>query len=102
MVPFPFAEGKGHKWRPAVVFSATRFHKKYGICWVAMITSADNPAWPGDIALTALASTGLSVPSSIRPAKIAAMQCDVVKPVGGITPKLLEKVTAFMHKSIGN
>ena len=102
VVPFPFAEGKGHKWRPAAVVSSASFHKKYGLCWVAMITSADNAAWPGDIPIAPLKATGLSASSCLRPAKLAAMQCDAAKVIGRITPTALSRTVAFMRAQLAD
>jgi mRNA interferase MazF len=41
---------------------------------VAMITSADNEAWPGDVAIADLARAGLPASSVVRPAKIACIE----------------------------
>lgn len=101
VVPFPYAEGKGRKWRPAIVISSAAFHKKYELCWVMMITSAANPPWPGDIAIPLLPGAGLSTPSVIRPAKIAALQIDAARKIGKIPPELTKKLSAFVRQQTG-
>jgi len=100
LVPFPFSEGKGHKWRPALVISTPVFHKKYGMCWAAMITSADNPPWPKDIAISPLKNTGLTAPSVIRPAKIASLQIDKARKIGKVAPEYLEETVEFIENQL--
>jgi mRNA interferase MazF len=39
-----------------------------------MITSAENRAWPGDVAIPSHPRTGLPVPSVVRPLKIATIE----------------------------
>ena len=100
IVPFPFAEGKGHKWRPAVVISSPEFHEKYKLCWVMMVTSAENPSWPGDIKISSLRKAGLGNPSIIRPAKIATLQVDSVKKIGKISVEISKKLAGFIRNNI--
>lgn len=72
VVPFPYADRLAEKRRPALIVSNQKlaFH---GLIWVAMITSAGNEAWPGDIAVTDLRRSGLPAPSVVRAAKIACI-----------------------------
>lgn len=79
-VPFPYVERETRKHRPAVVISARSVQERHGLLWVAMITSASNPAWPDDIEIGDLALAGLSKPSVIRPVKVATVEvarCEV-------------------------
>lgn len=98
IVPFPYAESKGRKWRPAVVVSSAAFHKKYELCWVMMITSAANISWPGDVAIPSLPSAGLATPSVIRPAKLASLQINVARKIGKAPPELIKKLAVFVRK----
>lgn len=68
-VPFPFANVKEVKVRPALILSSAKyFNAKVGLSMLAMITSL-KPArdrWPTDIVIEELQLTGLPVPSIIR------------------------------------
>jgi len=47
---------------------------RFGLIWVAMITSADNAPWSCDVAIADLARAGLPAPSVVRTAKIACIE----------------------------
>ncbi len=67
VVPFSFTDRASHRRRPAVVVSvAESLGARVGHSVLAMVTSADNPAWPHDVAVTDLAAAGLPCPSVIR------------------------------------
>jgi mRNA interferase MazF len=72
IVPFPYSGRLAEKRRPAVVVSNRKLHA-LGLVWIVMVTSADNPSWPGDISITDLKRTGLPASSIVRPAKIACI-----------------------------
>ena len=72
VVPFPYADRLAEKRRPALVISNRKL-ATHGLVWVAMITSADNEAWPSDVAITDLKRAGLPAASVVRPAKIACI-----------------------------
>lgn len=72
VVPFPYADRLAEKRRPALVISGPKL-APFGLIWVAMITSADNEPWPGDVEITDLARAGLPAASLVRPAKIACI-----------------------------
>jgi mRNA interferase MazF len=66
-VPFPFTDRTATKNRPALVLSdPANFNARAGHSVMAMITSADNPPWPLDCALSDLAAAGLPAPSKVR------------------------------------
>lgn len=66
-VPFPFTDRNATKNRPALVLSdAEAFNREAGHSVMAMITSADNPAWPLDCPIADLTSAGLPAPSKVR------------------------------------
>ena len=73
MVPFPNADRLAEKRRPALVISSRKL-AVHGLVWLAMITSADNKSWLGDVPITDLARAGLPAPSVVRPAKIACIE----------------------------
>ena len=73
VVPFPYADRLAEKRRPALVISNRKL-AAHGLIWVAMITSADNEPWPGDVAIADIKRAGLPAPSVVRPAKIACIE----------------------------
>jgi mRNA interferase MazF len=65
LVPFPFVERAGAKRRPALVLSARSFNC-HGHTVLAMITTAGQASWPGDVGIADLAAAGLPAPSLVR------------------------------------
>jgi mRNA interferase MazF len=83
VVPFPYADRLAEKRRPAVVVSTPVLGRRYGLVWLAMVTSAVNPRWNCDIDISDLTAAGLPAPSRIRPAKIATADLSrVVRVIG--------------------
>jgi mRNA interferase MazF len=72
VVPFPYADRLAEKRRPALVISGPKL-APLGLIWLAMITSAENEQWPGDVVIDDLARAGLPAASLVRPAKIACI-----------------------------
>ena len=72
VVPFPHSDRLAEKRRPALVISNKRL-EALGVLWVAMITSADNESWQGDVPISDVNRAGLPAPSVIRPTKIACI-----------------------------
>lgn len=67
VVPFPFTDRAAVRRRPAVVLSRARaLGDGPGRAVLAMITSADNPSWPLDVAVAGQAAAGLPSPSVVR------------------------------------
>ena len=84
-VPFPYVERPVLQRRPAVVISAGEIAGAVPLLWVAMVTSAENRAWPGDISLAETHSRfGLPHPCVIRPAKIATLEARGLDRVGAL------------------
>jgi mRNA interferase MazF len=73
-VPFPYTDRPVRQRRPALVIAAGALLAEHGLLWLAMITSAANRGWPGDVAISDLEAAGLPIPSIIRPAKIATIE----------------------------
>ena len=66
-VPFPFTDRKAEKIRPALIVSdRAAFNRPAGHSVMAMITSANHPPWPLDVAIGDLESAGLPAPSIVR------------------------------------
>jgi mRNA interferase MazF len=66
VVPFPFTDRQATKRRPALVVSAAGFNAASGNAVLAMITSAEQSAWPGDVAVSNVAAAGLNSPCLVR------------------------------------
>ncbi len=69
--------------------------------WVVMITSAENRAWPGDVAITALSRAGLPAPSVIRPAKIATIDAADATKLGTISAVVIQQVLDLVGRTLG-
>jgi mRNA interferase MazF len=67
-----------------LVVSVPTFEHKTGLLWVVMITAAENRPWPGDVALADDRRAGLSIPSVIRPTKIATIEAAQASRIGNI------------------
>lgn len=75
VVPFPYTEqSTTTSVRPAVIVSAEALSSHAGKYFLAMITSAGNPAMYGDVAISDLKTAGLPVASVVRPTKIATLE----------------------------
>ena len=66
VVPFPFTDRNATKRRPALVLSNSLFNKSSGHSVLAMITSAEQSNWPGDLAISDIESAGLTTDCLIR------------------------------------
>jgi mRNA interferase MazF len=73
-VPFPYTDRPVRQRRPALVIAAGQLQEAHGLLWLAMITSAENRGWSGDVPILDLTAAGLPIPSIIRPAKIATVE----------------------------
>ena len=100
-VPFPYTDRPTRQSRPAVVVSAGGIEALHGLLWVAMITSAQNRGWPGDVPVLNLAGAGLPVPSVIRTAKIATIEATDATKLGQIPAALLKKVVLQLGRELG-
>ena len=72
VVPFPYSDALAEKRRPAVVVSSPQLERDHGLVWLVMVTSTAK-ARQGDVAINDLQATGLPVPCTVRPAKIACV-----------------------------
>lgn len=73
VVPFPYVDRLAEKRRPALVVSAPLLAERYGLVWLAMITSAANARWDCDVEISDLELAALPAPSRVRPAKVATV-----------------------------
>jgi mRNA interferase MazF len=100
VVPFAYSDQFAEQRRPALVVSADAFNRKHGLPWVAMITSADNPRWDGDIPISSKA--GLTAPSVIRTAKIAMIEpARAVRVAGKVDARTVAEVRKQLVEVVG-
>jgi len=85
-VPFPYTDRPVRQNRPALVIAAGELAAAHGLLWLAMITSAANRGWNGDVMISDLRAAGLPVPSIVRTAKIATIEARDAQPLGTLPP----------------
>jgi mRNA interferase MazF len=84
-IPFPYADRPIRQRRPALIVSSTSYERQTGLIWVVMITAAENRHWPGDVVLSEPRGAGLSIPSIVRPTKIATIEAAQASRIGSIS-----------------
>lgn len=100
LTKFPFVEGKGYKWRPALVITDEQFHHTHRHCWMMMITSTGT-RWPGDLDIPLLDETGLERACILRPAVCATIPLDVPNRIGKAPSAITREAAAFARKALG-
>jgi mRNA interferase MazF len=101
IVPFPYSDRLAEKRRPGVIVSNRKLHA-LGVVWIVMVTSADNPGWPGDVPIADLKRSGLPAPSIIRPAKIASIDpARILRKAGRLDKATARIVSQRVRGSIG-
>ncbi|MCW5723333.1 MAG: type II toxin-antitoxin system PemK/MazF family toxin [Maricaulaceae bacterium] len=102
VLPFPYSDRLAEKRRPALVVSAPSLCDRYGLVWVAMITSAANPRWPCDVPVRDLTAAGLPVASVVRPAKIACIeQARIIRRSGRLIDGDMRKADQALKAFLG-
>jgi mRNA interferase MazF len=102
-VPFPYADRSTRQRRPALVVSKGALGEDGRLLWVAMITSAENRAWPEDVPFgDSYATAGLPAPSLIRPCKLATIESGHAEKIGRVNVNLMEKVIDFLMRSLSS
>lgn len=100
-VPFPYTDRSTRQSRPALVVSLASLEADHGLVWVAMITSAENRGWPGDLAIDDLACAGLPAPSVIRPTKVATIDASDASRLGAVSEATLKQALRHIGERIG-
>ena len=99
-VPFPFTDRRASKRRPALVLSSAELAAHSGTVVLAMITSAENAAWPHDVAIGNLNATGLSAASVVR-WKLFTLDHSIVRArIGRLAPGDQGAVRTAMAKEL--
>ena len=65
VVPFPFADRRASKRRPALIVSSANFNQAHEQSILAMITSARSD-WPRDVEIRGWREAGLNLPCKVR------------------------------------
>ena len=98
VVPFPYSDQPFDKVRPAVVLSSPQHMQETGVCYLAMVTSAANPRWPGDVPVSNLRGAGLPAPSVVRSAKIMTLSdARIVRRLGALPKADQARVVAAVQ-----
>lgn len=95
-LPFPYTERSTRQHRPALVLGAAGVGSEQ-ILLVAMITSAENRSWPGDVLVRNLKTAGLPAPSVVRPCKIATVDAAQAEVIGAVTARVRQVVDAALR-----
>lgn len=101
-VPFPYTDSATRQHRPALGVSKGGLGEGGSLLWVAMITSAENRPWPGDVAFGDLyAQSGLPAPSVVRPCKLATVEARRAERLGAIEAALMNEVAQALRLYLG-
>jgi mRNA interferase MazF len=100
-VPFPYTDRATRQSRPALIVSAGSIQTDHELLWVVMITSAENRAWPGDVAINNLDQAGLPAPSVVRTAKIATIELSDATRLGKVSAAVLKQVLGKIGRELG-
>jgi mRNA interferase MazF len=99
-VPFPYTDRPVRQRRPALVIAAGDLEEAHGLLWLAMITSAANRAWPGDLAISDLAVAGLPAPSIVRPAKLATVEARDTERLGMLAVADRPAISNYLREAL--
>jgi mRNA interferase MazF len=100
VVPFPFTDSAASKRRPALILSTGAFNRSSGHAILAMITSARQSSWPGDISL-APAVSGLREDCLVRMKLFTLDNRLILRLLSKLAPKERHKVRASLEQSLG-
>jgi mRNA interferase MazF len=99
-VPFPYTDRATRSYRPALVVSTGGIEDRHGLLWVAMITSAQNRGWFGDVPVQDLKRARLPVPSIVRVAKLATIDAADAARLGSLKPTNLVRVLGAIRAEL--
>jgi PemK-like, MazF-like toxin of type II toxin-antitoxin system len=99
-VPFPHTDRPVRQRRPALVIAAGDLQTAHGLLWLAMITSAKHPGWPGDVVISDLVGAGLPVPSIVRSAKITTIDARDAGRLGTLPPADRKAVRTYLRQRL--
>lgn len=96
-VPFPYTDRPVRQRRPALVIAAGEIQTAHGLLWLAMITSAANRGWDGDVSVSGIETAGLPIASIVRPAKIATVEAREAERLGTLPSADREPVRRYLQ-----
>ena len=99
-VPFAYTDRPVRQRRPALVIAAGELETAHGLLWLAMITSAANRGWPGDVAVSDIATAGLPIPSIVRPAKIATIEAGDAERLGTLLDADRRAIQSYLRERL--
>ena len=99
-VPFPYTDRPVRQRRPALVIAAGELEEAHGLLWLAMITSAANRAWPGDVLISNLHLAGLPAPSIVRPAKVATIEARDAERLGMLAVADRASISGYLRRTL--
>jgi mRNA interferase MazF len=99
-VPFPYTDRPVRQRRPALIIAAGELESAHGLLWLAMITSAENRTWPGDVPIGDLVAAGLPAPSIVRPAKLATIEARDAERLGSLAPAERRAVAEYLRSRL--
>jgi mRNA interferase MazF len=100
-VPFPHVETNKRRYRPALIVTDEPIGPDGLLIWAVMITSAERPSWPGDMAIADRAGAGLPIPSVIRTAKIATVETTSAELIGRLGRNAIAAVKQLLSSHLG-
>jgi len=101
-VPFPYTDRSTRQHRPALVVSKRSVGKNQALIWVAMITSAENQHWDGDVDFgDQYEACGLPAPSKVRPCKLATIDSASAALLGKASQTIMSNVLALLLAYLG-
>lgn len=101
-VPFPYTDRPVRQRRPALVIAAGILESDHGLLWLAMITSAANRGWPGDVLISDLRQAGLPAPSVVRPAKLATIEARDAERLGALPAADRRPVARYLRERLAS
>lgn len=101
LVAFPYVERDRVRERPGLVISDGAVGEEQ-LCWVLMITSASNRAWPLDVDCGLdYQRFGLRIPSFIRTTKVSTFEARMVRRIGKLSEPLMAQVDGALGRILG-
>ena len=101
-VPFPYTDRPVRQRRPALVIAAGELEAEHGLLWLAMVTSAANRGWSGDISISDIDVAGLPIPSIVRPAKLATVEAGDAERLGALPVNDRDAVRSYLRDRLAS
>jgi mRNA interferase MazF len=83
-----------------LVIAAGEPAQEADLLWLAMITSAENRGWRGDVPISESKGTGLPIPSIVRPAKLATIEARDAEGLGSLPTTDRDAVSRYLKERL--